>query len=73
MLLVASFGAHLYEFQRLQGLRRNPSPGFIFVFIFEPEGRQANAKAQEAVDHTARSCQVERRFHSRKLNRQLLP
>ena len=32
---------------------------FVFCF-FEIEGRHANAKAEEAIDHLASFCQVER-------------
>ena len=40
---------------------------------FEIEGQHASAKAHDADYHMARSCQVERRFHSRESNRQPLP
>ena len=52
---------------------------FIFTFIsysfilFDAKGRHANAKAHVALDHLARLCQVERRFHNRESNRQPLP
>jgi hypothetical protein len=46
---------------------------FFIFFIFEPKGGHANAKAQEAIDHSASFfCQVKRKFHSRESNRQAL-
>ena len=42
-------------------------------FVSDTEGRHANAKAQEAVDHLASFCEVERRFHSRESHRQPRP
>ena len=45
----------------------------IFWIFFGDKWPTGNAKAHEAVDHLASFCQVERRFHGRKLNRQPLP
>ena len=44
-----------------------------FFKILNIEGWQANAKAQEALDHLASSCQVEKRFHSWVSNHEALP
>ena len=46
---------------------------FSFLFFVETKGRHANAKAQEASDHLASLCQLERRFSNRESNRHPLP
>ena len=45
----------------------------IFNLFFETEGKHANAKAQEAVDHLSSFYQVKRRFHNRDLTYQPFP
>ena len=45
----------------------------IFLLFLLTEGRQANAKAQEAGYHLASLCQLHRRFQSRESNRQPFP
>ena len=55
-------------------MKPNMGPPFrLHCFLFETEGRHANAKAYETADHLVSFCQVERRFHSRESNRQPLP